>query len=461
MATSALRAGADFDLAESGIRRDAGDSFLSTAPFFPEAGEVGAGVSLELRVLELLESCRAMLGVRRRVIVLAATGLNTPAIFGIAKPRLLVPAGMLQNLDDRELRHVFLHELIHLQRGDLLVNWAMIIIRALHWFNPAVWFAFRRLRAEQELACDAAVMARLAADERRHYGRTLLKLLDDFSPGTLCPGLVPFITTKQLIKRRITMISNFKPAGRLAAALSVVLLLALGSLTFTRAAEETKPTADDRGNSPPLTGPGSQSTMLTVQPGGGVLVVTIDKDGIIRIGSDPKPVEPSAVGRVLKSAIDGNGNRVIELHIDEAANDVTPQFASIMTALKEANVPVIKLTTGQVIDGTNITAMIRTGRWAKCDDSDRGRTGVWPMRWEAIKSLMQGASGRGGGHPGPSPDAGCDTTGASPESGRRAILPGAESDAADRRDVAARREHCQGWHHPCGCRHLAGKPCAA
>jgi bla regulator protein BlaR1 len=191
----------------------------------------------EPRVLELLEKCRTMLGVKRNVTVLAATGLNTPALFGITNPRLLLPVEMLERLDDCELRHVMFHELIHLQRRDLIVNWAMILLRAAHWFNPAVWLAFRRLRAEQELACDAAVMAHLAADERRQYGRTLLKLLDEFSPGNLCPGFVPFMTSKQIIKRRITMISNFKPTGRIAAGASVALLIALGSLTFTRAAD--------------------------------------------------------------------------------------------------------------------------------------------------------------------------------------------------------------------------------
>jgi beta-lactamase regulating signal transducer with metallopeptidase domain/biopolymer transport protein ExbD len=394
----------------------------------------------EPRVLEMLESCRAQLGVRRNVAVLAATGLNTPALFGIGRPRLLLPAEMLERLDDRELRHVLLHELIHLQRGDLFVNWTMILLRAAHWFNPAVWFAFRRLRAEQELACDAAVMARLAADERRDYGRTLLKLLDDFSPGALCPGYVPFITSKQIIKRRITMISNFKPAGRLAAGASIVLLIALGSLTFTRA-DETHASADqkDTGQS----GSDDQSRSTTIQtsdgsvtltfskdgtakvgtnmtlrapaavtvgrdgmmrvtaekvqmdmprtpsyqyngftcstggtatsatrnesataagaPRGGVLVVAIDKNGAIRIGSDPKPVEPSAVGEVLISAIGGNRNPFVELQIDEAAVDLTKQFVSVLTALRQANVPVVKFTTGHVIDGTNVTATIQMG----------------------------------------------------------------------------------------------------
>jgi beta-lactamase regulating signal transducer with metallopeptidase domain len=253
----------------------------------------------EPRVLELLERCRTMLGVRRNVIVLAATGLNTPALFGIVRPRLLLPVEMLERLDDRELRHVLLHELIHLKRGDLFVNWAMILVRAAHWFNPAVWLAFRRLRAEQELACDAVVMASLAADERRHYGRTLLKLLDDFSPGALCPGLVPFITSKQIIKRRITMISNFKPAGRITAGASLALLLALGPLTFTRAADQTN---------------------ATVPPSAAPLVVTIGKDGTFRVGAGQPPVDLEQLTKTLQEEFAKDPQRTLRIRADDTTS---------------------------------------------------------------------------------------------------------------------------------------------
>lgn len=250
------------------------------------------------RVLGLVERCRAQLGVRdclktrRNVAVLAATGLNTPALFGIFRPRLLLPVEMVERLDESELRHVLLHELVHLKRGDLVVNWTMIILRAAHWFNPAVWLAFRRLRAEQELACDAAVMARLAANERRDYGRTLLKLLDDFSPGALSPGYVPFITSKQIIKRRITMISNFKPAGRLAAGASVILLVALGSMTFTRA-DETNGSTDQQDAT--TSSSADQSKSSTIQTSDGTVTVTFDKDGTAKVGKNMTLRAPAAM----------------------------------------------------------------------------------------------------------------------------------------------------------------------
>ena len=189
------------------------------------------------RVLSILESARAMMRVRGRITVMTTSRLTTPALFGWRQPRVLIPEAMQQRLDDRELRMVFLHELAHLKRGDILLNWIMIVARSLHWFNPLVWLALRRLRADRELARDAMVLERLADDERRAYGNTLIKLLDDFSPAGFCPSLAPVIHRKHEIKRRIAMISQFKPAGRIALLLSAAIVITLCCFTFTRAAD--------------------------------------------------------------------------------------------------------------------------------------------------------------------------------------------------------------------------------
>jgi beta-lactamase regulating signal transducer with metallopeptidase domain len=188
------------------------------------------------RVDSLLNHCKELMNVRREVVVVSTPGLGTPALFGFYKPRLLLPEGTLEKLDDRELRMVFLHELAHVRRGDILLNWAMILIRALHWFNPLVWLAMKRLRADRELVCDAMVLSHLAADDRPVYGNTLIKLLDDFSGAGFCPSLVPVINNKSEIKRRVTMIAKFKTPGRGAVLASAAVVVALCGFTFTRAA---------------------------------------------------------------------------------------------------------------------------------------------------------------------------------------------------------------------------------
>ena len=179
------------------------------------------------RLAALLEECKTSMRVRREVRLIIAPQRMTPALFGLRKPCLLLPDGLIQKLDERELRMVFLHELAHVKHGDILLNWVILFARSLHWFNPLVWLAMRRLRADRELVCDAMVMSHLAVDERRAYGDTLIKLLDDFSDSGFCPSLVPVINHKHEIKRRVTMIAQFKPTSRIAFLFSAAIIIAL------------------------------------------------------------------------------------------------------------------------------------------------------------------------------------------------------------------------------------------
>jgi beta-lactamase regulating signal transducer with metallopeptidase domain len=193
----------------------------------------------DARITSLLASAKAVLGLNCEVRVIETNCLRTPALFGLGKPHLLLPKAMLETLEDRELRLVILHELIHVQRRDVFLNWILILVQALHWFNPAVWLALKRLRADRELVCDAALMTHLSAEERHAYGGTLIKLLD-FKPS-FAPSLVPILNHQHEIQRRIIMISQFKPASRLATIALAMLLIALGCLTFTGAAEKETP----------------------------------------------------------------------------------------------------------------------------------------------------------------------------------------------------------------------------
>ncbi|MHC1768675.1 MAG: M56 family metallopeptidase [Verrucomicrobiia bacterium] len=203
------------------------------------------------RIESLLEDCKQAMGVpkAKRIGIAVTERVGVPALFGVWRPRLLLPPSALA-LETRELRTVILHELAHLKRRDTLLNWIMIGVRAWHWFNPFVWFAMRRLRADRELVCDAMVLECVGRSDRRLYGETLLKLLQRSPARSLSPSLVPVITPQPEIKRRIIMISNFKKPGRLAWLIPAVLAPVLCVLTFSRAAEQAE--APEAGVAPSL-----------------------------------------------------------------------------------------------------------------------------------------------------------------------------------------------------------------
>lgn len=103
---------------------------------------------------------------RRGALQRAAAG---PCVSGLWRPVILLPADFRARYDRRERRLVLAHEIEHLRRGDLPVLALAALLRALFWFNPLLPMALRWFRLDQELACDARVLARFP--EARQIGR--------------------------------------------------------------------------------------------------------------------------------------------------------------------------------------------------------------------------------------------------------------------------------------------------
>jgi beta-lactamase regulating signal transducer with metallopeptidase domain/protocatechuate 3,4-dioxygenase beta subunit len=191
-------------------------------------------------VVERLEACRAVLGVRARVQALETDHVQSPAVYGLFRPTLLLPRGLAAEFSPDQLRFVLLHEVAHVKRGDTVMTWVMAVLQVLHWFNPVVWLAFARMRVDRELACDALVLSCGRDEETVGYGETILRLLEVMNRGHAMPGLVGILEDKQQIQERIRGIAGFRRPGR-ASASALLLLLALGWVGLTDAASNSKP----------------------------------------------------------------------------------------------------------------------------------------------------------------------------------------------------------------------------
>ncbi|MFO1499006.1 MAG: M56 family metallopeptidase [Verrucomicrobiota bacterium] len=213
-------------------------------------------------IRSLLESCKARIGVRRHVELIEARGIPFPALFGWPKPLLLLPSESLPHLSEAELRLIMLHELAHIRRADIPLNWAMMAGQAMHWFNPLVWLALRQLRSDRELVCDSMVLEVLDRPEHRAYGQALLKLLERAEPAVVNPALLSILGHRHNLQKRIIMISEFKPATRTTWGLTTVLAAVVCCLTFTRAAEQKMAPAALPETPKALASPPAEATVL-------------------------------------------------------------------------------------------------------------------------------------------------------------------------------------------------------
>ena len=187
-------------------------------------------------ILGLLRECCGEMHILHRPTILITEVVRAPAAAGVWRPRILLPDGLFDTLSLAEQRAILLHELAHLRSRDIAVSWLLAILHIIHWFNPMLWLAFARMKADREGARDAMVLSLICRLEGRdassRYSQTLLKLIERIAPqpstllaattlagmvdGTNHPLAAGFFGNRRGLKRRLDMIARFpRGSGRL------------------------------------------------------------------------------------------------------------------------------------------------------------------------------------------------------------------------------------------------------
>ena len=196
------------------------------------------------RLLELLADCSMRAGIRTPPRLIQTKLFNVPALCGIFRPTVLLPVGLTQRLCDQELRFVLLHELVHLKRRDVATGWAVWLLNAIHWFNPLLWWAAARFRADRELACDCRVVQLIRHENRLDYAQTILKLLEGLVMPTRMIGAAAMLEGRSSLRRRIADLANPIRSRWIWSVLGGSIVLLLIVLTFTRSKPATRKLAE-------------------------------------------------------------------------------------------------------------------------------------------------------------------------------------------------------------------------
>lgn len=184
----------------------------------------GVGLTL-LMFLRQQRSFVRNLGYLSRItgtILRAQTVVGSPALVGVLSPRIVVPVDFEQRYSDGEQRLILAHECYHQARGDALFNAFCMLLRCVFWFNPLIHIAAVYFRLDQELTCDAAVIARFGG-ARRSYARAMLKT--QLAPAGLPMGC--YWSPGNALKERILLLKEPMAGpirGGLSAAIAMVLI---------------------------------------------------------------------------------------------------------------------------------------------------------------------------------------------------------------------------------------------
>ena len=132
------------------------------------------GREVEDSVAELADACAARLGLHDGPRVITSSRVAMPCTAGWIKPVIVLPDGY-EAWSRERLEVVLLHELSHIRRMDIVPHILSEFTRVIYWFNPLVWLAAARLRAEAEMATDDRVVD--AGAKPSDYAAHLLEIV--------------------------------------------------------------------------------------------------------------------------------------------------------------------------------------------------------------------------------------------------------------------------------------------
>lgn len=222
----------------------------------------------------------------RPVTLCSSNQVRVPTAVGLAKPVIVVPRWVMEELSTEELRQVFLHEMTHLRRRDDWTNLVQQVVRALFFFHPAVWWIEKNAALEREMACDDAVLAETKSP--RAYAECLAYLAErSFARRSIALAQAVLGRVRQTSARVAKILEgnprngqlSWKPAASLVAGFAVVFSVCVSKMpriiafqnhvpvqAAQRGAPDRPPAASVQGLVPDLLRPASVHSNPPVLP---------------------------------------------------------------------------------------------------------------------------------------------------------------------------------------------------
>src|SRR5262245_20606395 len=185
-------------------------------------------------MLKELARARDRLGIGPMVRLKCSPWIDVPVVFGLGRPVLIVPEAASDWSIDR-LRSVFLHELAHVARRDVLGQLLANLVTSIYWFHPLVWMLARDARRECERACDDVVLGN--GVRATDYANDLLAIARAAHRDRLATTTLAFSRQSSLEERLVSILKPDAargPASRMAVVATFLAVLVLIPLATVR-----------------------------------------------------------------------------------------------------------------------------------------------------------------------------------------------------------------------------------
>lgn len=184
--------------------------------------------------------CLNQMGMKGKISLKISPNATSSAVCGLFRPVILVPQELGPNVGASQLRMVLLHELAHVKRGDLWVNFAQTLLQIFYFYNPFVWLANWIIRRVREQAVDETVLV-MIGEKAAQYPETLVNVAKlAFKKPALSLRLIGVVESRSALAQRIKHILT-RPIPKTTklgiAGLAAVLILGAALLPMARAVD--------------------------------------------------------------------------------------------------------------------------------------------------------------------------------------------------------------------------------
>lgn len=173
---------------------------------------------------------KKLMGINKNVDIYTLDFLGSPLVYGLIKPKIIIPASMINNNYSDDIRQILAHEIYHIKRYDNILKLIWSIVICIHWFNPLVWLSAKYFNEDMELSCDEKVMKIWRDDIRKKYANSLIDISD--KQEHVMQGSLLFFGESN-IKTRVKNIMKYKKPKAWITLFGIILLAVLIVFTLT------------------------------------------------------------------------------------------------------------------------------------------------------------------------------------------------------------------------------------
>jgi len=354
------------------------------------ARRVAEAAQAPAQLQELVNSCCRQMGIRRTIPIKLAGFAMSPAACGLLRPVILIPEELVNKLSVPSLRAVLFHELVHIKRGDLWVNYLQTLLQIVYWYHPLLWLANAQIRRVREQAVDEMVMVEMGEDAEI-YPATLLQVAKAcFARAKLSLGLVGIVESGTVLAQRLKRLVNRPvPTTSRLTITNLLLCLLAGAALLPMAhgqRNDKKPSSDTTIAN--TTSPADGLILKSALP----LTITMAKDGSVYFES--QSVLLDNLQHKLEAAVDRNAHVLLSLSADRDGSLET--IVKVMEAAKAANIQQVVLITNPkpkivTVDAKflalSATAFQKVELGAP-NATDRNEISIWSLSPEQLNAFL-------------------------------------------------------------------------